>query len=131
VKRVPRWSRTLSCLITAAILGLSAGPAAAGGFLTFADHYGPLYSGNSYENLCIGWWHQSNDGITGNSTGTAYSGVWLANGSGVRVSADTYCSSPGCSATESWFGPYPSGFGVVHNHGNASPSYFDAAVFYQ
>jgi hypothetical protein len=126
-------SGKLALLTIVGVLGLaSMAPSAlaSGGFIIFADHYGPLYSGSSYENLCVGCWHASNDGIDGQSTGTAYSGVWFANSSGTRVSADTYCSSPGCHATHSWFGPYPSGFGVIHNHGNASPSYFNGGADY-
>jgi hypothetical protein len=130
MRRTRRANLALLAIIASLAYGLLATSAFASGFLIFANHYGPLYSGNSYENLCSGCWHQYNDGIDGNSTGTAYSGVWLANSAGTRTSADTYCNSPGCHATHSWFGPYPSGYGVIHNHGNASPSYFDAGVSY-
>ncbi|MTD47471.1 hypothetical protein GKE82_25035 [Conexibacter sp. W3-3-2] len=52
------------------------------------------------------------------------------NSSNARISADAYCNSPGCSVYINWYGPYPSGFASIHNHGNASPSYFDSWVYW-
>lgn len=108
----------LVCVTTSAI---AASPAYAGSE-NFAAHVGPVYSGQSWTNWGI--WHYRYTLIAAASSGTAYSGAWLVNSSGVRQSAAAYCNTPGCTAYETWSGPYPQGYPTLHNHGNASPSWF-------
>lgn len=88
---------------------------------------GPIYSGNQIRD---GDYHGTIHHLDGDSTGVAYAGVYVVNSAGTRTSADAYCNYVGCTANINWFGPYPGGFAAVHNHGNASPSYFDAGVGY-
>jgi hypothetical protein len=94
---------------------------------TWASHLGPIYAGNHMHDSV---YYGTITRVDGNSTGTAYTGVWVVNASDVRVSQDGYCSTPGCGAYVDWYGPYPNGYAAVENHGNASPSYFDAGVYF-
>jgi hypothetical protein len=112
----------------AASASTMAAPAAADFIETFANHAGPLNSGQTFVNAGIS--RSTYTEIGGGSTGTAYTGVWISqfvNGVPVRSSADAYCSTPGCTASEIWTGPWPSGSPSIHNHGNASPSYFNGS----
>jgi hypothetical protein len=91
---------------------------------TFAHHV-QLYSGGSYFGApYVG----SVVAVSVVSYGTAYSGTWISNSSGARVSADAYCNTPGCIVQIGWPGAKPSGYGTAHNHGNASPSYFEGLI---
>jgi hypothetical protein len=114
-----------------ALLALQTAPVAVAGTAFYASHAGPIYSGKEYVN--VDFYDPSWVDIEAHSTGSAFSGVWISQFSGgtaVRVSADRYCTSAGCSAYEGWFGPYPSGYPTLHNHGNASPSFFDGVATY-
>lgn len=66
--------------------------------------------------------------MTVQSYGQAYSGVYVSNGGGVRVSEVSYCSSPGCQAQIGWPGARPTGYPTGRNHGNASTSFFQGVV---
>lgn len=120
----PRRALVAAPALALAMLAIAASSASAF-YYQWGAHVGPLYSG---QNTRDPDYHGTIYHLDGNSTGTAYSGVYVVNSSNVRVSADSYCNSPGCTANINWDGPYPAGFASVHNHGNASPSYFDAAV---
>jgi hypothetical protein len=92
----------------------------------FANHVA-IYSGNSYQ-AGVGFNQNNYTQVSTYSDGTAWSGTWIANSSGTRVSQDNYCSfAPGCEAEVDWplSCPCPSGYPVAHNHGNASPSFFE------
>lgn len=104
-------------------MSVAATPAHAGTAI-FADHVGPIYSGNSFTNWWL--WSAYNVHLDGHSSGTAYTGVWYVNSNGARASDAKYCASPGCYAGGTWNAVtgYPNGYPTVHNHGNASPSYF-------
>ena len=114
----------LALAVCIASFGVSA--AYAGGRDIFATSE-PVYSGGDW----IGsQWDNNAEYIQGYAAISAYSGVWLVNNSGTRVSADAFCSTPRCIAHEGWSGSYPDGHGDVHNHGNGSPDYFTAYVDY-
>jgi hypothetical protein len=56
------------------------------------------------------------------------SGVWVQNGSGVRVSADGYCNVAGCDALVTWWSPpRPNGYPAVHNHGGSYNTFYGEA----
>ena len=127
---ITRIQRLLATLIAALGLALASATGAWAGSGQYADHYGPLYAGYDMPAFASFWvwdgWY-----INGWSTGSAYSGVWFVNSSQQRVSADAWCDyAPGCTAEYSWGGPYPDGYPIVHNHGNASPSYFNGVVYW-
>ena len=114
-------------VVAAATFGVVSMASASTGPFFFLDHYGPLYSGqtspisSSYNTITY---------EAGYSTGSAYSGVWVDNYLGTRITADAYCNSPGCVAAQGWAtSPAVIGYPVVHNHGNASPSYFSGYVY--
>lgn len=115
-------------LLLAALAVFAFMPAVAGaqsGATFYANHYGPLYSGGSYTNNGIYTNRYYN--LTGASDGTAFSGVWTGQANGTRTSQDYYCNAAGCTVRGYWSnGAGPTGSPVVHNHGNASPSYFTA-----
>lgn len=69
-------------------------------------------------NTCThGTYHGRIYGVEGHSTGSAYSGVWLNNSNGDRVSDAAYCEQPGCTAAIFWDTSQPrSGFPALHNH---------------
>lgn len=91
-----------------------------------ANHYGPLYSGGSYTNNGI--YSSRYYNLTGASDGSAFSGVWTGQANGTRTSQD-YCNAAGCIVRGCWAnGASPTGSPVVHDHGNASPSYFTATL---
>ena len=121
----------LAALVAAAMVTCTAVvPSANAALAIYASGYGPLPSGQSFVNLAI---HETWDDIQAQSTGTAYSGVWItrfSGGSPYRASADKYCETPGCVAYEGWLGSRPVGYPTLHNHGNASPSYFNGSGNY-
>lgn len=94
---------------------------------TFASHV-KLFSGQHYAGPpYLG----AVTAITVSSYGAAYSGTWINDSvgyGGTRVSIDNYCNTPGCVVQIGWAGSKPNGYGTAHNHGNASPSYFEGAI---
>jgi hypothetical protein len=92
----------------------------------WGTHVGPIYNmGQAHDNTYHGAIHS----VDGNSVGTAYSRVYVVTSyDWSRVSEAGSCTDPGCYAIKGWLGPYPNGYAAVQNWGNASPSYFDAAV---
>ena len=113
------------CLVLAPLaIGTTSASAA---YQIWAAPYGPIYSGgHAWDNTYHGTIYR----VDANSTGTAYAGTYVVNSAGTRTSRDDYCNSPGCGAYVNWAGPYPAGFGAAHNHGNANPSWFEAAVYW-
>lgn len=65
--------------------------------------------------------------VSGTSTGSATTGVWVVNSRRERISRDDYCESPGCVAQID--GARWSGFANVHNHSGFG-SRFTAAFEY-
>ena len=119
--------RTKSVIVAlcAGVALAASAPAASAADYLFANHVGPIYSGGDYNS---GWpYLGAVTAISGASTGTAYTQVWVHLG-GVRVSAKGSCNWAGCTAFAAWSGSYPNGYGTVHNHGNASPSYFNGVI---
>ena len=98
--------------------------ASSAGASTYASHV-MLFSGEDFFGASF---VASVTSVSAASSGTAYSGTWISNSSGARASADAFCASPGCVAQLSWSGAKPSGYGTAHNHGNASPSYFNGVI---
>jgi hypothetical protein len=119
--------RIIAVLCASCAIGLSLGASPVSAAY-YANHYGPIYSGYD-QPWWASFWVQDGSLQFGWSDGTAYSGIWFVNGSQVRVSAAAYCNTAGCTAGQSWSGPYPDGYPIVHNHGNASPSYFTGTVY--
>lgn len=121
-----RRSTVLAAVAAFCGLGIGAQPAAATSYF-YANHYGPLtagYSQPAFASIYV----LNVRAMNGQSTGSAFSGVWVVNGSQVRVSEDAFCTSPGCVAGNAWPGARPDGYPIVHNHGNASPSYFNGSA---
>jgi hypothetical protein len=112
--------RLLGTLVMAiAVLAVAASTAFASSLHTNNDL---IYSGNNH---WAGPYKSNVYWVNAWSTGSAYGRTYVVNSSGVRVSADDYCGSPGCAAVYDWGnGPYPNGYGAAHNHGNESPSHF-------
>jgi hypothetical protein len=105
----------LGALASAAIAGALSTPASAGGSGVFCAG-ASLPSGS---NCTAGTWRTSINQLWGYNTANGYTGTWVSNNSGVRVSADAYCDSPaGCDVAIFWSsGSTPNGKGTVHNHG--------------
>jgi hypothetical protein len=124
MNRIP----TRVLVATVAVLGgLALSATAAMATTTFAHHV-EIYSGNHWAGTpYVG----AVTAVSVQSYGTAYSGTWINNTTGTggtRVSADAYCNTPGCLIQIGWPGPKPNGYGTAHNHGNASPSYFEGVI---
>lgn len=118
----------LMAVVAGATLGVVSVGSASTGPYYYASHYGPLYSGQT--SAIGGPLASPITYVAGYSVGSAYSGVWVDNYLSQRITADAYCSSPGCVAAEGWAASSSiTGYPVVHNHGNASPSYFDGYYY--
>lgn len=109
--------RTLIAAAAIVCCGASAASASAANYATHVQ----IFAGDSY--FAAPFTSPVNT-VSNQSYGTAFSGTWISNSSGVRVSADNFCSTAGCTAMIAWSGSQPSGYGTAENHGNASPSYF-------
>jgi hypothetical protein len=122
--RGARRTGTVVLAVVALCAGVAA-PSASAATAFWASGVGPIYSGNSWVNIAV---HEVWFDLEVNSTGTAYSGVWtseFSGGTAYRTSGDYYCSdAPGCAAYHNWSPGTVTGYPTLHNHGNASPSYF-------
>lgn len=115
--------RRIVGLVTAAALasgGALATAAPSSAAIVFLNHVA-INSGNQAQGPNSG----TITAVTVQSHGVAYSGAYVTNASGVRVSAVDYCNTPGCVAQIGWPGSSkPYGYPTGRNHGNASISYF-------
>lgn len=121
-----RLGRRGAAVATAALLGFGVAAAPAGAAV-FLDHV-QINAGSIAQGP--GWSYGSPFAITVQSYGVAYSGAYVTNSGGVRVSEVDYCSSPGCKAQIAWPGARPTGYPTGRNHGNASTSFFAGVVDY-
>lgn len=128
IRRTRLLTALLVCLI-GGVLGSSASTALAVNAY-YANHYGPLYSGYDQPAFASLTGQVSGYFQDGWSAGTAYTAIWFVNASQVRISASASCAYAGCYIPQSWPGARPFGYPIVHNHGNASPSYFYGTVSY-
>jgi len=124
MKRLRRRAATIA---VAALLGTGVAAAPAAASYTFLDHV-QINSGSIAQGP--GWSYGSVYAMTVQSYGVAYSGAYVTNSGGARVSAVSYCSSPGCQAQIGWAGARPTGYPTGRNHGNASTSFFQGVVDY-
>ncbi|HEY1539468.1 MAG TPA: hypothetical protein VGF63_08735 [Solirubrobacteraceae bacterium] len=114
--------RTLIAAATVACCGTFAASASAA---TYANHV-QIFAGDSY---FAAPYTSPVSTVSNQSYGTAFSGTWISDSSGVRVSADNFCATAGCTAMIGWSAPsQPSGYGTAENHGNASPSFFQGLI---
>jgi hypothetical protein len=124
--RARKLSAAIAAILACGALAGTASDAFAGSG-TYASHYGPLASGAD-QPAGASFFVTSGTFQDGISTGTAFTAIWFVNSSQVRISAEAFCETAGCYTSQSWSGSFPSGYPIVHNHGNASPSFFNGTV---